>query len=76
MLKILISSDLSYEKLVAEIYYKDKFVALINQERGINDLEIEFPSSNFSEDFVERKIPLNFLKAAIEEATEALIGEK
>ncbi len=74
-MKILISSDPSYEKLVAEIYYKDKFVALINQEKGVNNLEIEFPDEKKSSDFIIRRVPLNLLKQAIEEAKKALLNE-
>lgn len=72
MRKILISSDPSYENLVAEIYYKEKFVALINQEQGENKLEIEFPDTRVDENFVERKMPLSFLTQAIEEAVRKL----
>ncbi len=72
MRKILISSDPSYENLVAEIYYNEKFVALINQEQGENKLEIEFPDTRVDENFVERKMPLSFLTQAIEEAVRKL----
>lgn len=38
---------LEYEDLVAEIYYEDQFVAMINQEKGFETLEIEiFPNNN------------------------------
>lgn len=42
-LRIDICSDTDYEKLVAEIYCDNKFVALISQES--EQLMLEFPSS-------------------------------
>jgi hypothetical protein len=39
--KIIISSDLDYEELCAEIYYGDQFVAILTQENGFENLEIE-----------------------------------
>lgn len=39
--KILISSDLEYEELCAEIYFQDQFVAMLTQENGIENLEIQ-----------------------------------
>ena len=44
--KIIISSDLNYNDLCAEIYYLDQFVAVITQEKGIENLMIEiYPHS-------------------------------
>lgn len=39
--KILISSDLEYEELCAEIYFQDEFVAMLTQENGIENFEIQ-----------------------------------
>lgn len=39
--KILMTSDIEYEDLCAEIYYEDQFVAIVNQEKGYDNLEIE-----------------------------------
>ena len=36
-----ISGDLDYEDLVADIYFKDQFVAMLSQEKGFENLEIE-----------------------------------
>jgi hypothetical protein len=38
--KILLSSDPNYEQVVAEIYYADKYVGLINQDDPQNLLFI------------------------------------
>lgn len=39
--KLRISSDIDYEKLIAEVYYGNDLIVLINQESEGN-LEIEF----------------------------------
>ncbi len=45
--KIIISSDLDYEELCAEIYFNDQFVAMLMQEKGFENLELEiYPSEN------------------------------
>lgn len=44
-LQITIASDVDYDKLIAEIYCDDRFVALISQEDGSNNLVLEFPET-------------------------------
>ncbi|MBA3604321.1 MAG: hypothetical protein H0W50_11955 [Parachlamydiaceae bacterium] len=39
--KIIMSSDIDYDELCAEIYYENQFIAIINQEKGLENLEIE-----------------------------------
>lgn len=40
-----ISSDLDYEEVVANILYEEETVAILSQEKGLENLEIEiFPS--------------------------------
>lgn len=39
--RIDIGSDLEYEDLVADIYFEDRFVAMLTQEQGFENLEIE-----------------------------------
>ena len=41
-IEILLSSDCDYEKLVAEIYYDGKFIALLNQDEGPEKLKYDF----------------------------------
>lgn len=43
---ILISSDPDFNKLIAEIYGDDQFIALISQEHGISKLVVEFPKAD------------------------------
>ena len=45
--KIIISSDLEYNELCAELFFKDQFLGIITQENGIDNLEIEiYPPQN------------------------------
>ena len=45
--KIVISSDLDYEDLCAEIYFDNQFVAILTQEKGFENLLIEiYPPEN------------------------------
>ena len=47
--KIIISSDLQYNDLCAELYFDDQFVAIVTQEKGLENLEIEIhPPKNHS----------------------------
>ncbi len=39
--RIIISSDIQYDDLCAEIYFKDQFVGILTQENGLENLEIE-----------------------------------
>jgi hypothetical protein len=41
-LKIVIASDVDYEKLIAEIYHNDEFIALLQQEDGADNIKVEF----------------------------------
>lgn len=51
--KIMISSDLSYEKLVSEIYYDDELIAQIIQEKGLEQPEVKFFGSEVLFDLKE-----------------------
>ncbi len=68
----IIADDDQHEKVFIEIYYEGKFVALINQEKGLDDLEIEFPGTNLVETLITRKIPLNTFLNLVKEAAEKL----
>ncbi|MFQ6021828.1 MAG: hypothetical protein ACE5NW_03825 [Acidiferrobacterales bacterium] len=35
-----VCSDQNYEDLIVEIYFEDQLIALINQDKGLNALEI------------------------------------
>lgn len=67
-LKIVIASDVDYENLIAEIYRDDEFIALLQQEDGVNDIKIEF-SSNIN------AINLDWLQNALNEAKKKLLNQ-
>lgn len=69
----LIANDYEHEKVFVEIYFDDKFVALINQENGLNNLEIEFPGEGLVEDLIVRKLPLKTFLELINEAAKILM---
>ena len=54
--EILCFRDLSYEKMTVEIQYKEEQIAQINQDKGVNQLEIElfteFVEQNFTPKFM------------------------
>jgi hypothetical protein len=66
-LKIIIASDIDYEKLIAEIYCNDEFIALLQQEDGIDDIKVEF-SSNIN------ALDLDWLQNALHEARKKLLN--
>ena len=62
--KITIASDGEHERVFAELYYGEKFVALVSQEKdGV--LEIEFPSAEMDPSMILRKIDLSSFQAAL-----------
>ncbi len=45
--EVVVSSDIQYEKLCAEIYYNGDFVGIITQEKGLENAIIEiYPPKN------------------------------
>lgn len=67
-LKIIISSDVDYENLIAEIYCDDIFIALLQQENGINDIRIEFSSEINTVNF-------DWFQNALNEAKKKLLNQ-
>jgi hypothetical protein len=68
----LIADDGDHEKVFIEIYPKGKFVALISQERGIDDMDIEFPGPGLLESLIKRKMPLKEFLDLITQAAKVL----
>ena len=68
----LIADDSEHEKVFIEIYYKDKFVASISQEQGLDKLEIEFPGPNLVESLIIRKVPLKEFLDLVNDAAKRL----
>lgn len=68
--KIVICSPPNYNNLVAEIFFEDKFVALVSQEISKSNFELEFPGSNLDESQILRKIDVDgFFQAIIQART-------
>ena len=67
-LKIIISSDVDYESLIAEIYFDDILIALLQQENGINDIRIEFSSDI-------NTINFDWFQNALNEAKKKLLNQ-
>lgn len=69
----LVSSDSDYEKLVAEVNYGGRFVALISQEGGPESLLLEFAGcEGIEEEQVCRKVPLDGFLSALEQARQSV----
>ncbi|MBL1274776.1 MAG: hypothetical protein COB30_001690 [Ectothiorhodospiraceae bacterium] len=73
-IEILLSSDSDYEELTAEIFYNGKFIALLNQDDGVENLKIEFPAVGLDENMVLRKIDLTILEQGLELAKKKIRG--
>ena len=66
--KIIIASDVDHEKLIAEIYRNDEFIALLQQEDGVEDIKIEF-SPNLT------SLNLDWFQNALNEAKRKLLEQ-
>ena len=65
-IELLLSSDCDYEELTVEIYYDGKFIALLNQDDGLDNLRIEFPAPAVADEtLVLRKMDLAILEQAL-----------
>jgi len=72
-LRVQICSDVDYDNLIAEIYYRGKYVALISQENGPDKLVVEFPGPDMNEDVIIREVDFDWLLNALREAKIKLI---
>ncbi len=73
-LTVTIASDTDYQQLVAEIYCDGKFVALISQDHGPDDLRLEFPT-NSDPSAVCRSVGLDWFLDAVQKAKEQLLRD-
>jgi len=69
---IVIASDSEHDEVFAEIYFQGKFVALVSQEKGLDQLRVEFPSSNIDESMVVREVDVDGFKQALITAAKKL----
>ena len=63
--RVMIANDDDHEKVFAEIYFGDDFVALLSQEDGIEKMLVEIPGSEFSEQHLARKVDLDGFRRAL-----------
>lgn len=68
--KILLSSDNSYENLIAEIYFKEKYIGLIHQDNPEN-LIFEMPAE-YDKSVIVSEFPLIEFLRTLKKATESL----
>lgn len=54
--RIRICSDLDYEEMVADICFKNNTIAIVSQEKGIDNMEIKILINNCA---LDRKFPLD-----------------
>jgi len=71
----MIASDDDHDKIFAEIYFAEKFVALVSQEDGIDQLKVEFPGSDLDENMILREISMDGFLNALNKARNRLVGE-
>lgn len=67
-LKVVIASDVDYENLIAEIYCDERFIALLQQEDGEDNIKVEL-SPNIG------AIDYDWLQNALSEARKKLLDK-
>ena len=67
-------SDLDYEELVADIYFEQSFIALVTQEKGIDNIEIELSPKD--EKIKSLKLPLNYFIDILMKARSSLVEKQ
>ncbi|MCR1809665.1 hypothetical protein [Sulfurospirillum sp. hDNRA2] len=65
--KFLYVSDCEYEKLVLEMYYKNSYIGLLNQDNGLEDLKLEL---------AEQKISMKVFEMVLKKAKQKLENDK
>jgi hypothetical protein len=71
--RIQICSDSTHDRLIAEIYVRDKFVALLSQENGLDNIRIESPDECAYESAISRSVELKLFMEAVNMAKRKLI---
>lgn len=71
-IKVVVCSDEDYDKLIAEIYIDENFVALVSQEQGLDQLVVEFPPDLSRKASSPQKIPFELLVGGLGRAKEEL----
>ena len=72
--EIVLSSDCEYEQLAAEIYFDGNLICILNQDKGIEDIELEmFPRSMKAQ---KVSFPLSEFNIKLNEAIDRLKEKK
>ena len=71
-----LASPPAYDNLVVEIYFDGRLVALVSQERSQGLFDLETPGPNLVEKEIVRRVEVQGLSRAIEEACQRLRGLK
>ena len=72
---VTIASDEEHDKVFAEIFCGEKFVALVSQEKGVDRLEIEFPPAGIDEKLIMRAVDMEGFQQALVAAMKRLRGQ-
>jgi hypothetical protein len=72
---VMIASDMDHEKVYAEIYCDERFVALISQERGPEHKVLELPGPGLVEERICREVSLEEFLRALQLASRKLDGD-
>lgn len=70
--KTMIASDPNYDNVVVEIYCDDKFVCLISQESGPDQLTLVFPDE--TNPYITRSVSLDWFIDAVQKARDRLLN--
>jgi len=73
--EVILASGPDHERLTAEIFFDDKFVALVSQEQKLGEFNLELPSLGLDESLIQRKVELTGFQEAITLARKRLTGE-
>jgi hypothetical protein len=72
--EIIIADDPDHDKVFAEIYRNNKFLALVSQDDGQDRLKVELPGLGLDEGQVVREAPLVDFVAMLGQAAKKLAG--
>lgn len=70
--RLVICSDVDYEGMVVDICYGNEAIGILNQDRGVDNIEILLSSSTNEDDV---KFPLKDFQEILEKAKKVLIRE-
>jgi len=72
---VILASPPEYERLIGEIYCDGNFVAIVSQERGEGEFDLEFPGTDVQTNSTQRKVDARGFQDAITLACRRLNGE-